>query len=56
MKTRIAALALLVACVAAGLVVSWSVQHWWPLAAGFIIAWAFKLMGLEPGSRDKSGS
>jgi hypothetical protein len=27
---------------------------WWPLVAGFVIAWMFKLMGLEPGSRDPS--
>jgi hypothetical protein len=29
---------------------------WWPLAAGFIIAWVFRLIGLEPGSRDRPRS
>jgi hypothetical protein len=29
---------------------------WWPLVAGFIIAWALRLSGLEPGSRDKRGT
>ena len=33
-----------------------ALMAWWPLAAGFIIAWVFRLIGLEPGSRDKSRS
>ena len=24
--------------------------HWWPLIAGFIIVWAMRLMGLDPGT------
>lgn len=23
--------------------------HWWPLAAGFVLAWMLRLLGLEPG-------
>jgi hypothetical protein len=23
--------------------------HWWPLLAGFVLAWVFRLMGLDPG-------
>jgi hypothetical protein len=23
--------------------------HWWPLAAGFALLWALKLLGLDPG-------
>jgi hypothetical protein len=23
--------------------------HWWPLAAGFVLAWLLKWLGLEPG-------
>lgn len=26
--------------------------HWWPLLAGFIIAWLLRLMGLDPGPGD----
>jgi len=24
--------------------------HWWPLVAGFMLAWILKWLGLEPGS------
>ena len=33
-----------------------ALMAWWPLAAGFIIAWVFRLIGLEPGSRDRPRS
>ena len=33
-----------------------ALMAWWPLVAGFIIAWALRLSGLEPGSRDKPSS
>lgn len=23
-------------------------MHWWPLAAGFVLVWAFRLMGFDP--------
>jgi hypothetical protein len=23
--------------------------HWWPLAAGFVLVWILKYLGLEPG-------
>jgi hypothetical protein len=23
-------------------------MHWWPLVAGFILAWALRLLGLDP--------
>ena len=26
-------------------------MHWWPLLAGFAVAWALRLMGLDPGTR-----
>ncbi len=26
-------------------------MHWWPLAAGFGLVWALKLMGLDPGMK-----
>jgi hypothetical protein len=25
-------------------------MHWWPLVAGFILAWVLKLLGLDPGT------
>jgi len=33
-----------------------ALMAWWPLVAGFIIAWALRLSGLEPSSRDKPSS
>ncbi|HEY7742959.1 MAG TPA: hypothetical protein VIA19_07920 [Burkholderiales bacterium] len=27
--------------------------HWWPLAAGFVLAWLLKWLGLEPGSKSR---
>ena len=24
-------------------------MHWWPLAAGFVLAWVLRLLGLDPG-------
>ena len=29
-------------------------MHWWPLVAGFVLAWAFRLLGLEPGPNTES--
>ncbi len=26
--------------------------HWWPLAAGFVLVWLLRLLGLEPEMRD----
>ena len=31
-----------------------ALMTWWPLIAGFAIVWALKLMGLDPGPRDRS--
>jgi hypothetical protein len=28
--------------------------HWWPLTAGFALAWLMKMMGLEPEVREQS--
>ncbi len=25
--------------------------HWWPLVAGFALAWGLRLMGLDPGEK-----
>lgn len=29
-------------------------MEWWPLVAGFALAWVLRLMGLDPGLGDKS--
>lgn len=31
-----------------------ALMHWWPLVAGFTLAWAMKLLGLEPEVGEKS--
>ena len=28
-------------------------KHWWPLVAGFVLVWALRLMGLDPGPGKK---
>ncbi len=33
---------------AAGLAIT--LTHWWPLVAGFVLAWILKLIGLDPGT------
>jgi pheromone shutdown protein TraB len=33
-----------------------ALMAWWPLVVGFLVAWVFRLIGLEPGSRNKSRS
>jgi hypothetical protein len=29
--------------------------HWWPLAAGFVLAWALRLLGFDPDPNAESG-
>ena len=29
-------------------------MHWWPLAAGFVLAWVLRLLGLDPGPDTES--
>ena len=29
-------------------------MHWWPLAAGFVLAWVLRLLGIEPGVNTES--
>lgn len=28
--------------------------HWWPLAAGFVLAWALRLLGFDPDPNAES--
>lgn len=34
-------------------VLALALPHWWPLAAGFVLVWVLKWLGLEPGSEPK---
>jgi len=27
--------------------------HWWPLVAGFVLVWILRLLGLDPGGRER---
>ena len=31
-------------------VLALALPHWWPLAAGFVLVWILKWLGLEPGA------
>jgi len=33
---------------AASGLLAFAIAHWWPLVAGFVLAWLLRLMGLEP--------
>ena len=32
---------------------AFALMHWWPLAAGFILAWVLRLLGLDPDAGSK---
>jgi hypothetical protein len=32
------------------------IQHWWPLIAGFAIAWALRAMGMDPPPEELPGT
>ena len=47
---------------AASGLLAYSIPHWWPLVAGFVLAWVLRMLGLEPKvemapeeSRDEGG-
>jgi 4-hydroxybenzoate polyprenyltransferase len=40
---------------AASAVLAVVLTHWWPLAAGFVLVWVLRLLGLDPDAQ-KSGS
>jgi hypothetical protein len=33
-----------------------ALPHWWPLAAGFVMAWMLKMLGLELGPEEVAGA
>jgi hypothetical protein len=60
-RTRHRGLALMAATYGAAAGLALLHMHWWPLAAGFALAWVLRLMGLDPVPRApvderKSGS
>jgi hypothetical protein len=40
-------------CYGTGSVLSVMLMHWWPLVAGFVVAWMLRMMGLDPGPGSK---
>lgn len=38
----------------ASAVLALMLMHWWPLAAGFALAWLLRLIGLDPGPNRES--
>src|SRR5687768_14037685 len=33
-----------------------ALPHWWPLVAGFVMAWMLKMLGLEMGPEEAAGT
>ena len=33
-----------------------ALPHWWPLVAGFVMAWMLKMLGLEMGPEEVAGA
>lgn len=54
-RTRHPGLALMSSTYGSAAVLALMLMHWWPLAAGFGLAWVFRLLGLDPalGGRSK---
>jgi hypothetical protein len=48
-RTRHPGLVLIASCYGTGSVLSVMLMHWWPLAAGFALAWMMRAMGMDPG-------
>ena len=49
-RTRHLGLLLIGATYAVAAVLALMIMQWWPLAIGFLSAWALRLMGLDPGT------
>ena len=48
-RTRHPGLVLMASCYGTASVLSVMLMHWWPLVAGFVLAWMLRMMGLDPG-------
>jgi uncharacterized membrane protein len=51
-RTRHPGLVLMASCYGTGAVLAVMLMHWWPLVAGFVLAWMLRMMGLDPGPAD----
>ena len=47
-RTRHPGLVLMASCYGTASVLSVLLMDWWPLVAGFVLAWVLRLLGLEP--------
>jgi hypothetical protein len=54
-RTRHAGLALMAATYGAGAFLALLHMTWWPLLAGFVLAWLLRLMGYDPGPGGEVG-
>jgi hypothetical protein len=54
-RTRHYGLLLLSATFIASAVLAVILMHWWPLVAGFAIAWVLRAMGLDPPPEELPG-
>lgn len=52
-RTRHPGLVLMASCYGTASVLSVMFMHWWPLVAGFVLAWLLRMMGLDPGPGSK---
>jgi hypothetical protein len=48
-RTRHPGLVLLASTYGTASVLSVMFMHWWPLVAGFVLAWLLRMMGMDPG-------
>lgn len=54
-RTRQPGLVLIGSTYGSAAVLALMFMEWWPLAAGFALAWVLRLMGLDPGPGRESG-
>jgi hypothetical protein len=54
-RTRHYGVFLLALTYAASAVLAVVLTHWWPLAAGFVLAWVLRFLGLDPDVRKEDG-
>ncbi len=48
-RTRQPGLVLMSSTYGSAAILALMLTHWWPLAAGFGLAWVLRLLGLDPG-------
>ena len=52
-RTRHPGLVLMASTYGTAAVLSVLLMHWWPLVAGFVLAWLLRMMGMDPGPGSK---